>query len=385
MHLLLIATLALTTALVEDDPDDSDDPILVEDDESPGREPSTEPLDDTWTVGPSKQSQQGDIVFALPSPLAMGGLGVLPLPVYTDLDVIEQHLYVPATMSIVLVSGEETDRFSVDGVRLQLPPPFALVGLDSGVYVVGILRDGEVVEQKMRCATGRVTVLDANPILASKSVGDGGVAEHQRFLLATLYSNLEDSDDPFERVRICMRFIEENPGGEASAKARDLLIMLRERIEDEDSSSLDVSDNIATEDLAERDRLTAIASAPRPVGTRTRQVLGITLASSAVVSGVAAVALDRAAAQAAVQYHQQRVVGGDAVAAPYLDQTRGNDDGSRVAAAGAITAGVAAVTLLVVDRALHARWRRLREEMSLQGPEVAVVPTGLGVAIGGAW
>jgi len=347
VHLLLIATLSLTTALVEDDP--------------------------------------AHIVSELPVPTAMGGLGVLPLPADADLGALEQHLSVPADLSVVLVTGDPDDRFSIDDARLQLPPPFVLVGLEAGLHMLRILRDGEVVEEQIQCAPGQVTVIEADPIVAAWSAGDDGVAERQRFLMASLYASLEDSDDPFERVRICMRFIEENPGGEASAKARELLVVLREQIEDEDTASLDVSDNIATEELAERDRLTAIASTPRPLGTRTRQALGITMAGGAVAGTVVAVMADQAAAEAAVEYHQQRVLGGDAAAAPYLEQTRHNDDASRVAAAGAITAGVAAVTLLVVDRALHKRWLRLREDMGLDGPQVAVVPTGLGLAVGGAW
>ena len=398
---LLVLTIALLTAVpvfAQDDGEEDDSEMRVRVPRQPGSVVDQVVPKDSQPgllIEPEPNVLPRDMVIDLPTPRDMGGLAVLPLSRDIDTELYRERLAVPPTQTLVLVLGKQRDRLELGGVRLQLPPPFLVVGLDPEDHPSALLHAGEILPVQVRCETGWLTVVDTDAVIAELTSGvDVEALEHQQ-LMVEFFSDLGHLESTVEKIRLCMTFIEEHPRGEASDTARRVLVNLREEMADEDTASLDVSDAVATADMRLRERQIAIATAPRPAGARTRQVLGFTLLGSALTSGVAAVAFDRSAADAATLYHQELALGHEAAAEPHLDQARRNQTGLQLSVAGAITTGVTGATLLLVDRILYSRWKTLRKELGVDSEEDApkeeadagfvVVPTGPGLAIGGVW
>ena len=398
---LLVLTIAILTAapvFAQDEGEDDDSEMRVRVPRQPDSVvqqvlPQDEKPD--FLIEPEPNVLPRDMVIDLPAPRDMGGLAVLPLSRDIDTELFRERLAVPPSQTLVLVLGKQRDRLELGGVRLQLPPPFLVVGLEPVTHPSALLHAGEVLPVQVRCETGWLTVVDTDAVIAELASGVDEEALEQQKLMVELFSDLGQLESTVEKIRLCMTFIEDNPRGDASDTARRVLANLRDEMADEDTASLDISDAVATADMRQRERQIAIATAPRPAGARARQVLGFTLLGSAVTCGVAAVAFDRSAAEAASEYHQELALGHEAGAAPYLAQARRNETGLKLTIAGAITAGATGATMLLVDRILYTRWKTLRRELGIDSDEDApkegadagfvVVPTGTGVAIGGVW
>ena len=385
MHriLLLLALLPSVAAAQEED-EGSDAPIVVVDPDDPPEPRLPEPIVEPLVALPRPEDAPS---YELPAPQDVGGLSVLPQEPDEDLMRLMFEVAVAEDDTILLVSGSPSDRYAVDDVRLQLPPPFLVVGLDHGVHMVRVLRAGAVHAQRVRCVDGHLTLFDTEAVLSSKPDPEQEEVQRQRELLAELLLGLEQGEDVVAKIRLCMAFIDEHPDGEAADQARTILSNLRQRLDDD--STVELGDDIPTEELRERQRLEAIASAPRPAGTRPRQVAGVTLAGGALGLTIAALAMDGTANGAAEQYHQLRLTGDEVAAAPYLHQARLNEDSSRVCGAIAVVSAVSSAAVLIADAALRARWKRLRREIGDDGEEdgsdLALVPTPGGLVLVGRW
>jgi len=398
---LLLLTIVIATALpvfAQDDGEENDDEMRVR---VPRQADAVVQLavpqekKPDFLIEPEPNVLPRDMVLDLPVPNDMGGLAVLPLSRDIDSMLLRERLAIPPDETIVLVLGKQRDRLELGGVRLQLPPPFLVVGLEPETHPSALLHAGEVLPIHVRCERGWLTVVDTDAVIAELASGVDEEALEQQQLMVEFFSDLGQLESTVEKIRLCMTFLEDNPRGEAADTARKVLANLRDEMADEDTASLDISDAVATAEMRQRERQIAIATAPRPAGARTRQVLGFTLLGGAVTGAVVAVVCDRAAADAATLYHQELALGHEAAAAPYLDQARRNDTGFRLGVAGAISAGATGATLLLVDRILYARWKKLRRDLGVDKDDDApkeeadagfvVVPAGLGVAIGGQW
>jgi hypothetical protein len=384
MTRLLILALALLPAVAVAQDEDEEDPIVVgEPDESPPLrlpEAIVEPL----VALPRPDDAPS---YELPVPQDVGGLSVLPLEPTEDLKRLMFEVAVGEEETLLLVSGQSADRYAVDDVRLQLPPPFLVVGLEHGVHMIRVLRSGAVHAQRVRCVDGHLTLFDTEAVLSSKPDPEQEENQRQRELLAELLVGLEEGEDLVAKIRLCMAFIEEHPDSEAADQARTILSNLRQRLDTD--STVELGDDIPTEELRERQRLEAIAIAPRPPGTRPRQFAGLALAGSALGLTVAALAMDGTASSAAEQYHQLRLVGDEASAAPYLRQAQVNEDASRACGALAVVSVATASAVLIADAALRGRWKGLRREFGADGEEdgadLALVPIPGGLALAGRW
>jgi hypothetical protein len=398
----------------EDDDDDifSDDDVLpFPEDVSPSRddppppEPPADPaVDETAAEGEGEgdgaeeeeprviMDEDGNLI--LPPPQNIGGLAILPLD--TDLDVVDliRHLHVEDSEAVLLVTGATSDRYSVNGIRLQLPPPFLVFQLDTGVSVVAVVRGAEIHEERVPTMEGSLSHFDTDAVLAGRKTDAEEDIEVQRALLADLYAALDDTPDIVEKIRICIRFVDVYPEGSATEKARAILADLRAKIADEDESSLDLSDEAQAE-MEKLRRQEAFAMSPRPPGTAGRKVGGFTFLGGAVALGVGAVAFDQSANSAAATYHQLVLESTEAAGAPYLDQARRNDQAFKASMVAAITCGTVSVVLLISDALIHQRWLRVRDRLEIDDeepsyePEAALVPApldgGFGVALGGTF
>jgi len=397
--LLILAFLTAGPALAQEDGEDDDMRVRVPRNDSSVVQQALphEPKPDLL-IEPEPDILPRDMAIELPVPQDMGGVAVQPLGRDVDPVILRDRLAVPPTQTIVLVLGKRRDRLELSGVRLQLPPPFLVVGLAPDTHPSRLLHASAALPIQVRCEAGRLTVVDTEYVIGELTSGVDEEAIEQQQLMVQLFSDLGQLDSTVEKIRLCMTFLEDNPQGEAADTARKVLVNLREEMADEDTASLDVSDAVATAEMRQRERQIAIATAPRPTGARARQLLGFSLLGGAVTGTVAAVLFDRNAADAASMYHQELALGHEAGAAPYLDQARRNDTGYKIGVAGAITAGATGVTLLVVDRILYSRWKKLRRDLGVDSEEdepkeadeqadsgFVIVPTGTGLAIGGVW
>jgi hypothetical protein len=384
VRVLLLLALLPAVAVAQEENEESDDPIVVGETDEPPEFRLPEAIVEPLVALPRPDDA---LSYELPAPQDVGGLSVLPLEPDEDLRRLMFEVAVGEEETILLVSGQPADRYAVDDVRLQLPPPFLVVGLDHGVHMVRVLRSGAVHAQRVRCVDGHLTLFDTEAVLSSKPDPEQEEDRRQRELLAELLVGLEEGEDVVAKIRQCMTFLEENPDGEAADQARTILSNLRQRLDAH--STVEMGDDIPTEELRERQRLEAIATAPRPPGTRSRQTAGIALAGGAVGLTIAALAMDGTASDAAEQYHHLRLTGDDIAAAPYLHQAQINEDSSRVCGALAVVSVATAAAVLIADGALRAHWKRLRREIGDDGEEdgsdLALVPTPGGLALVGRW
>ena len=328
-------------------------------------------------------------------PQTIGGLYVVPLKADEDLSVFLEALEIPADTGAVLIDGQPEDRFAFDGIKLKLPPPLMIFELETGVHVVAITRDAFTHEHQVQCVEGEVAIVLVDQVLGGLRTVDEASEERQRELMIELFTAIGDTEEIVEKIRICRRFLEIHPVGDAADKAQAILADLESKVTHEDEGQLDLSDNESTEELIRQRKLAQFAGAPRPPGAASRQVGGFVLLGGALGCSVGAVIFDQTAATAADDYHHELVYGTDASAQPYLRQARQNTTGFKLTLTGAIALGTTAIAILVADRAVHARWKRLREELGIEKEddgEVMVVPTamplpngGVGIGVGGVW
>lgn len=330
-------------------------------------------------------------------PQTIGGLYVVPLKPEEDLGEFLDALEIPDDTAAVLVDGLPDDRFAFDGIKLKLPPPLMVFELETGVHVVAITRGAFTHEHQVQCTEGEVAIVLADQVLGALKSVDEMDAATQRDLMIELFTAIGDTEEIVEKIRICRRFLEVHPLGEAADKARAILADLESKVTHEDEGKIDLSDNESTEDLMHQQKLSRFASSPRPPGTRSRQIGGFVLLGGAVASGAGAAVFDLSASNAADDYHRELVRGTEASAQPFLLQARQNETGFKLTLAGAIVAGTTAAAILIADGAIHSRWLRLRKELGITGHEeddgeVMLVPTAIplpegGVSIGlsGVW
>ena len=328
-------------------------------------------------------------------PQSIGGLYVVPLKADEDLSVFLEALEIPSDTGAVLIDGQPDDRFEFDGINLKLPPPLMIFELETGVHVVAITRGAFTHEHQVRCVEGDVAIVLVDQVLGGLQSIDEASEEQQRELMIELFTAIGDTEDIVEKIRICKRFLEVHPVGDAADKAQAILTDLESKVTHEDEGQLDLSDNESTEELIRQRKLAQFAGAPRPPGSASRQIGGFVLLGGAVGCSVGAVIFDQSTANAADGYHRELVHGTDASAQPYMRQARQNATGFKLTLTGAIALGTTAVAVLVADRLVHARWKRLREELGIEKEddgEVMVVPTamplpngGVGIGVGGVW
>ena len=327
-------------------------------------------------------------------PQNIGGLYVVPLPSDEDLDAFVVALEIPKDSAAVLVHGLEGDRFEFDGINLKLPPPLVVFELETGVHVLAITRGAFTHEHRVHCEEGTLSRVDVDKVFASLKSVDELAADNQRDLMLELFSAIGETDDIVDKIRICRRFLEVHPVGDAADKAQAMLADYESKVTHEDEGKIDITEGPGTEELLRQRRLEQFASSPRPPGTRSRQVAGFALLGAALASGAGAAAFDLTAKTAAENYHHELVQGTAATAGPYMEQARQNRTGFRLTLAGAIAAGSTAAIVLIADRAIHARWERLREELNIgadDDAEVMIVPApmlgdgAIGISVGGVW
>jgi len=241
-------------------------------------------------------------------PQTIGGLYVVPLKPEEDLGEFLDALEIPDDTAAVLVDGLPEDRFAFDGIKLKLPPPLMIFELETGVHVVAITRGAFTHEHQVQCTEGEVSIVLVDQVLGALKSVDEMDAEVQRELMIELFTAIGDTEDIVEKIRICKRFLEIHPIGDAADKARAILADLESKVTHEDEGKIDLSENESTEDLLHQQRLSQFASAPRPPGTRSRQIGGFVLLGGAVASGVGAAVFDLSSSNAADDYHRELVI-----------------------------------------------------------------------------